>query len=76
MRCPSQFGSHKSMVVDPLLVIIQFGHHPAMDEKTRGKVICRDEKGLYLTEPHRIDDGLADPNRHDWRGRGVPIRQA
>lgn len=56
---PSQFGSHTSMI----------------DEKETtklkdGKVILRDEYGLYTTERSQLDNGCADPNRYNKDVRG------
>jgi len=45
---PSKFGSHLVMVEEEL------------DKDT---VICKDDRGLYLTKKFRLDDGLADPSR-------------
>ena len=45
---PSRYGSHKSMVEES---------HPG------DLVICRDERGRYITKKFRLDNGLADPSR-------------
>ena len=48
---PSRYGSHASMVsewVRPL---------------DGDKVVCEDEKGLYVTDKNRLDTGCADPKR-------------
>ena len=53
----SPYGSHSNMVVD-------------IDEQAQGhnipkdKVICKDERGYYITFKNRIDNGLADPCRY------------
>ena len=49
---PSRFGSHKSMVVS----------------EHGDKVICKDEFGEYRTFVNRLDNGLADPKRHQRHG--------
>lgn len=46
---PSQFGSHKSMVVKEL---------------DNQMVICRDDTHEYITYRSRLDSGLADPRRY------------
>ncbi len=46
---PSRYGSHSSMVFS----------------RIGKRVICRDEHGLYYTDPERLDNGLADPNRYN-----------
>lgn len=51
---PSWFGSHKSMVDQAAT--------EALNDP--GKVVCKDEKGSYITEANRLDTGLADPNRY------------
>lgn len=71
----SRFGSHWSMVVDPFLLVVQFGWHPVVDVvlANNKKVACQDEKGVYATDIGRLDDGLADPNRWSWLARNVSI---
>ncbi len=44
----SWFGSHTEMVVEEL---------------GNGKVICEDNRGRYITDKNRLDNGLADQNR-------------
>ena len=44
----SWFGSHTEMVVEEL---------------DNGKVICEDNRGRYITDKNRLDNGLADQNR-------------
>ena len=46
---PSQYGSHKSMVVD--------------ENIGEAYVACEDEKGLYVTSRSYLDSGLRDPWR-------------
>lgn len=48
INTPSQFGSHKKMVVRDL---------------GDGRVICKDPYGEYITQKSRLDNGLADPAR-------------
>jgi len=31
------------------------------------EVVCRDDKGYYITKRSRLDDGFADPNRYSLR---------
>ena len=45
----SWFGSHKDMVIE---------------EISEKEVICEDDRGRYKTYRHRLDNGLADPNRY------------
>jgi len=57
IETPSPYGSHSDMVVD-------------IDQQAKGhnipkdKVICKDERGYYITFKNRIDNGLADPCRY------------
>lgn len=57
IETPSQYGSHKSMVVN--IDREAEGHNVPED-----KVICKDEKGYYVTYKKRLDSGLADPCRY------------
>lgn len=29
------------------------------------EVVCKDDRGFYITKQNRINSGLADPNRHN-----------
>ena len=58
----SWFGSHASMVVEPEevepndeLYLVHLHH---------SEVVCKDDKGYYVTDKTRLDNGLADPNRY------------
>lgn len=56
---PSSFGSHKSMV-----------DMSSEDKQTlwgTGLVICKDERGRYITKRFRLDSGIADPSRFAGR---------
>ena len=60
---PSQFGSHRSMVVDPEQYV------SAKDNRSevscgQGVCLCKDDKGFYITLENRLDSGLADPKRY------------
>jgi hypothetical protein len=52
---PSQYGSHASMVDNDATAQLT-------DEQA---VVCMDEGGWYVTLKRRLDNGLADPNRHN-----------
>ncbi len=59
----SQFGSHKSMVVDPDQYV------SAKDAGSTvgcgpGIVLCKDDRGFYITLEERLDNGCADPKRY------------
>lgn len=51
---PSRYGSHAEFVVD----------HSSFDLKIDdNQVLCKDDKGYYVTFKDRLDSGGADPNR-------------
>ena len=56
IESPSPYGSHSSMVIN--LDNEAKGHNIP-----KGKVVCKDENGYYITFKNRIDNGLADPCR-------------
>jgi len=53
-KYPSLYGSHAVMVDSEMTEKLN-------DEE---KVVCRDDGGTYITLKSRLDNGLADPNRH------------
>ncbi|HUI06781.1 MAG TPA: hypothetical protein VL486_07225 [Verrucomicrobiae bacterium] len=57
---PSEFGSHASMINAELNEKIAAAKQDAADPWQ----ILTDERGNYATRKHRIDSGLADPNRY------------
>ena len=56
----SPYGSHASMVVDPIVL----GSGGAIVTLKDNEVICQDDRGYYTTLKNRLDNGLADPNRY------------
>ena len=57
---PTDFGSHASMVNAELTEKIATAKQDANDPWQ----ILTDERGDYATRKHRLDSGLADPNRY------------
>jgi hypothetical protein len=57
---PSEFGSHASMVNAELTEKIG----AAKQDQADPWQVLTDERGNYPTRKHRIDTGLADPNRY------------
>ena len=59
----SPYGSHADMVVelDTLPLGSKVIHLDLTDED---EVLCKDDKGYYITHKARLDNGLADPNRY------------
>lgn len=55
------FGSTSDMIIDINL-------YDVVDSQTIGlqpnEVICKDDKGFYITTKDRIDTKIADPNRY------------
>ena len=60
---PSWFGSHKSMVVDHS-DLQKEGANIVLSES---QVLCKDDRGYYVTEKNKLDTGIADPNRYSSR---------
>jgi hypothetical protein len=52
----TQFGSDSSMLVD----LKQYKEISINIDD----VVCKDDRGFYITNRNRIDSGLADPNRY------------
>ena len=52
----TSFGSDSSMIID----LSEFNSFTLQDTE----VVCKDDRGFYLTTKDRIDSGLADPNRY------------
>ena len=61
---PSEYGSHKSMVI-PTPPEIRLESH---------QVLCQDQLGPYVTEKTRLDNGMADPNRYSPRKNPRPLK--
>lgn len=51
----THFGSTNDMVVD---------HKNYSISLNDNQVLCKDDRGFYITLKNRIDSGLADPNRY------------
>ena len=79
----SWFGSHADMIVEPSSVSEEdktefaewiLGSAFKMTQPDAGerwadseRVVCKDDKGYYMTYKNRLDNGLADPNRYSGR---------
>ena len=55
------FGSTSDMIVDLSLHSLIEGGHIVIQPN---EVVCKDDKGFYITTTNRIDTGMADPNRY------------
>jgi len=58
----THFGSTGDMVVDHTKYK-DFNDLPIV-LKDENSVLCKDDRGFYITQQNRIDSGLADPNRY------------
>ena len=56
----THFGSTSDMIIDHSKYL--FAGNPVNLQDN--EVICKDDRGFYLTSKNRIDSGLADPNRY------------
>jgi hypothetical protein len=66
----STYGSHKNMIDEPLTETIS-----KIDDR---KVVCKDDRGYYVTDKKMIDSGFADSNRFtniDNRLKGLELNQ-
>lgn len=63
---PSEYGSHKSMVVDPEQYVSAKDNASGVSCGP-GVVLCKDDKGFYITLEDRLDSGLADPKRYSGK---------
>jgi hypothetical protein len=53
----THFGSDSTMVVD-------LSQYKTISINT-DEVVCKDDRGFYITKKNRINSGLADPNRYN-----------
>lgn len=52
----THYGSDSTMIVD----LSQYKQISINADE----VVCKDDRGFYITKKNRIDSGLADPSRH------------
>lgn len=64
------YGSTSDMVVDLDLYTIEENRVINDDE-----VVCKDDRGFYITVKSRIDTGLADPNRYASSKARVELKE-
>tara|TARA_Y100000034_G_scaffold116828_1_gene155631 strand:+ start:1530 stop:1763 length:234 start_codon:yes stop_codon:yes gene_type:complete len=65
MEFPSDYGSHASMI----------DQSETEDLNDPKRVVLRDNHGTYTTERHRLDNGMADPNRYSSREIQIPLEE-
>ena len=61
----SPYGSHEDMVVEP--EELEPSDELYLTHLHHSEVVCKDDKGTYITDKNRLDNGLADPNRYSKR---------
>lgn len=52
----THYGSDSTMIVD-------LSQYKPISINT-DEVVCKDDRGFYITKKNRINSGLADPSRH------------
>jgi hypothetical protein len=62
----THFGTTGDMIVDHAQYKIVGTDNPISLEDN--EVLCRDDRGFYVTQKNRVDTGLADPNRYANHG--------
>ena len=63
---PSWFGSHQSMVVNE----DEYNESIAENE-----VLCKDDRGVYVTLKKRLDTGAADPARYSTKRKDIQRKE-
>lgn len=62
----THFGSTSDMVVD---------HTKYKLDLCQSMVLCKDDRGFYITEKNRIDSGMADPNRYANEKKRIVVEE-
>lgn len=62
----THFGSTGDMVVD---------HTKYKLDLCQSMVLCKDDRGFYITEKNRIDNGMADPNRYANENKRIVVEE-
>lgn len=61
----THFGSTSDMIIDHTKYKYLENNGPITLNSDMGAVVCKDDRGFYMTFKKMIDSGLADPNRYD-----------
>ena len=61
----THFGSTSDMIIDHTKYKYVKDNGPVILNENVGAVVCKDDRGFYITFKNHIDNGLADPNRYD-----------
>lgn len=65
------FGSTSDMVVN----VENYTFEDSSVNVGESQVICKDDRGFYITENSRIDSGIADPNRYANQKNRVHLKE-
>lgn len=72
----THFGTTSDMVVDHTKYVYSENNAPITLNEAMGAIVCKDDRGFYLTFKNRVDSGLADPNRYDCPQMRIDIKEA
>jgi hypothetical protein len=68
----THFGSTSDMIVDHSKYLFEDNTVNLQDNE----VVCKDDRGFYVTSKNRIDSGLADPNRYAHQAARLMLQEA
>lgn len=66
------YGSTSDMIVDHNLYTLIDGESITIQSN---EVVCKDDKGFYITLKNRIDTKIADPNRYANQKNRISLRE-
>jgi len=58
----SPYGSHADMVIEPKE--LESSDELYLAHLHHSEVVCKDDRGYYVTNKDRLDNGLSDPSRY------------
>lgn len=53
----THFGTTSEMIVD-------MSNYESPSNLSEDQIVCKDDRGFYITNKNRVNSGLADPNRY------------
>lgn len=72
----THFGSTGDMVIDHTKYRYVENDGPIVLNEDMRAIVCKDDRGFYITFKDRIDSGLADPNRYANPYMRINIKEA
>lgn len=72
----THFGSTGDMIIDHTKYKYSENNGPVIINEELGAVVCKDDKGFYITFKKCVDTGLADPNRYANTCMRIDIKEA